>query len=208
MSTSPKFWNKAAAGYAKRPIDNIESYEHTLSRTRSYLNSGQRVLEIGCGTGSTALLLAHEVEHFTAADYSSEMINIGIEKAQNQGVTNLEFLNADVFDDRLVTGGYDVVMAHNLLHLLENIPQTIARVSELLKPEGVFISKTPCIADRMAYMIPLITVMRWIGKAPYVDSLKSSHLESMIEDENFEIVEASSFSQKAISRYIVAKKKH
>ena len=207
MSTSPKFWDKAAPGYAKRPIDNIESYEFTLSRTRSYLNSGQRVLEIGCGTGSTALLLAHEVEHFTATDYSGEMINIGIEKAKNQEVTNIEFLKADVFDERLIAGGYDVLMAHNLLHLLENVPQTIARVSELLKPEGIFISKTPCLGDRMKYMMPLITIMRWLGKAPHVEALKASQLESMLKDENFEIVETNTFSKKALSRYIVARKK-
>ena len=59
MHKTAKFWDKAAAKYAKSPIEDIEAYNYTIGRTRSYLSPTDRVLEVGCGTGSTALLLGY-----------------------------------------------------------------------------------------------------------------------------------------------------
>ncbi|MCG8445153.1 MAG: class I SAM-dependent methyltransferase [Hyphomicrobiales bacterium] len=54
------------------PVRDVEAYEYTLERTRSYLAKTGRVLELGCGTGSTALLLAG----ITGNDISPNMIGI------------------------------------------------------------------------------------------------------------------------------------
>ena len=55
MQTATRFWGKTAGRYAKMPIRYAEAYEYALERTRSYLAKTDRVLELGCGTGSTAL---------------------------------------------------------------------------------------------------------------------------------------------------------
>jgi len=70
------FWDGIAKHYAASPIKDIASYEFTLQRTRSYLRPQDKVLEIGAGTGSTALLLASSVAHITATDLSAEMIKL------------------------------------------------------------------------------------------------------------------------------------
>ena len=61
MQETMKFWDGIAEKYAKRPISDMAAYEYTLGRTRSYLKPEDQVLELGCGTGSTALLLAGDV---------------------------------------------------------------------------------------------------------------------------------------------------
>ena len=88
---SAKFWDKHARGYAKREISDVAAYETTIERIRHYLAPDQKVLEIGCGTGMTAILLAEHVQHLTACDYSSEMLAIAREKAAEAGVQNIDF---------------------------------------------------------------------------------------------------------------------
>ena len=89
MTQAARFWNRHADDYAKKPIKDEASFHQTLDRTRSYLSSGDQVLEIGCGTGTAALLLAPSVAQITATDISSRMVEIGREKASAEAVENV-----------------------------------------------------------------------------------------------------------------------
>ena len=85
MQNAARFWDKVAPKYAKSPIADMDAYTYTLERTRSYLSPDDTVLEVGCGTGSTALLLAGNVRHVTASDLSANMIEVGSEKSAGPG---------------------------------------------------------------------------------------------------------------------------
>ena len=52
------FWDKIAQKYATKRVADPAAYEAKLTRVRALLRAEDRVLEIGCGTGSTALTLA------------------------------------------------------------------------------------------------------------------------------------------------------
>ncbi|MDP3324179.1 MAG: class I SAM-dependent methyltransferase, partial [Hydrogenophaga sp.] len=54
--------------------------EATLRRVQGLLSTDQDVLEIGCGTGSTALRLAPHTRRLLAIDVSAGMIDIAREK--------------------------------------------------------------------------------------------------------------------------------
>ena len=75
-----RFWDRTSRKYAASAILDRAGYERTLDRTRALLGSGDRVLELGCGTGTTALLLADDVQHYLATDISAGMIAIANEK--------------------------------------------------------------------------------------------------------------------------------
>ncbi|MEP3278727.1 MAG: class I SAM-dependent methyltransferase [Stappiaceae bacterium] len=210
MEQTIRFWDRHAAGYAKSPIKNMEGYTYTLTRTRSYLKATDRALELGAGTGSTALELAPSVAHITATDISPAMIDIGKEKARHQGIDNIDFLAADSLVSNL-EGPYDVILAHNLLHLVEDLPATLKRVHALLKPGGLFISKTFCkparIGPPLYYAMRLaLPLMRLFGKAPYVAVMRIAELETAITDEGFTIIETGNYPAKELSRYIVARR--
>ena len=81
MTTDAQFWNKIARRYAANPVKDMSSYEQTLERAGSYLHADDSVLELGCGTATTALILAPQVTQYTATDIADEMIAIGREKA-------------------------------------------------------------------------------------------------------------------------------
>lgn len=206
MQSSEKFWDTRAEDYAKSPIKNLPAYEEALARTKSYLSTDDRVLEVGCGTGSTALLLAGLVNHITATDISANMIAIARRKAQEQGITNVTFEQATPFDDVGAAESFDVVMAYNFLHLLEDVPKALHRLHGLLKPGGLFISKTVCLAEESVLWRVLIFLMQRVGFAPFVSCLKVSELEESIAAQGFEIIETGSYPSYSRGRYIVARK--
>ncbi|WP_164660480.1 class I SAM-dependent methyltransferase [Tropicibacter sp. Alg240-R139] len=211
MAQATAFWDGIAERYAKSPIKDVQAYEYTLERTRSYLSADDSVLELGAGTGSTALQLAPSVAHYVASDLSPKMTEIGRAKARDQGVTNVEFIAADVSDTQLASAPYDTVLALNLLHLLPDLSQDLKRIHQMIKPGGLFISKSVCLNAkglplRLRIMKLAIPLMQMVGKAPYVRSLTTEDLEHEISAAGFEIIETGNYPAVPPSRYLVARR--
>lgn len=202
---SPAFWDNMARKYAKQPIKDMKNYEATLERTKSYLKPEDTVLEVGAGTGSTALLLAPHVAHITVTDISSEMMEIGRENAQEQNIDNASFIVAEAFAPTSKQT-YDVVMAFNLLHLLSDIPHAVRNAASLTKKGGYFISKSGAVGEMNFAIKFVIKIMQKIGKAPYVSYVTHAELIRAFENSGFEIIETEAYPTGSINRYIVAKK--
>ena len=91
MDREAKFWDKVADRYSRRPISDEATYTRKLEVTRDYLQSHMDVLEIGCGTGTTAIAHAPYVKHILATDLSPRMIEIATEKAKAAGIDTVAF---------------------------------------------------------------------------------------------------------------------
>ncbi|WP_119306752.1 class I SAM-dependent methyltransferase [Cohaesibacter haloalkalitolerans] len=207
MPTSEQFWDAMANTYAARPIKNVEAYEKTMERTRLYLKPDDKVLELGCGSGSTALLLSPHVGHIWASDISSRLIEIGRQKAKDQNVTNVDFIHGDILAPAIDEHApYNGIWAFNFMHLLEDIPASLERMHKLLKPGGVLISKTACLSGRHGLLRIPITIMQWFGKAPHVSYISAEKLELLMQAQGFEILESCTFPKASEVRFIVARK--
>ena len=211
MQDATRFWNRLARRYAARPIGDSEAYERWLARLRTFLKPSDRVLEVGCGTGTTALLLGKNVAHVTATDFSQGMIEIAEERRREQAIGNVAFKVASVEDFAPEGTSYDAVLAFNLLHLVRDRQGAIAHLKSLLKPGGLFVSKTACMGGsgaplKKAALWLLIAAARLVGKAPYVAFLDPSAFEREIAAQGFAIVEAASYPAGARNRFIVARK--
>lgn len=186
-----RFWDRSARKYEASPIKDMAGYERTLDRTRHYLRETDSVLELGCGTGTTAMKLAPHVARMTATDLSSAMVAIAQEKAAAQGCGNAEFAVATPEHAPWPDGAFDAVLAFNLWHLVADRASALAHVRRVLKPGGLFISKTPCIGEMNPLIRLAIPVMQFIGKAPNVGTFSAAELEREIEAAGFAIVERS-----------------
>lgn len=207
-AAAARFWDQIARKYAANPVQDLEGYERTLDRTRHYLKDTDEVLEVGCGTGTTALRLAPHVSRITATDLSSEMIAIAREKATGQACSNGEFTVATPDAARWPDGSFDAVLAFNLWHLAPDRVSAFANVYRLLRPGGVFVSKTPCLAEMNPFIRLAVPVMRLVGKAPYVAFFSAAALESEIEGAGFMIIERARHGSKRKDAriFIVARK--
>ena len=182
-----KFWNKRADRYSRRPISDEATYQKKLEVTRKYFQPDMDVLEIGCGTGTTAIAHAPFVGHIRATDLSPRMVEIAQDKAKAAGIDNVTFevLSVDALD--VPGASIDVVMAHSLLHLLEDKEQVIADIHRMLKPGGVFVSNTACIRDMMLPLRLIIPVGRLLRLFPLVKIFSVGELRDSLENAGFEI---------------------
>ncbi|WFU35009.1 class I SAM-dependent methyltransferase [Bradyrhizobium brasilense] len=206
IESDARFWDQAARKYAARPIAAPAEYERTLDRTRALLKSGDRVLELGCGTGTTALRLAGDVESYLATDISAEMIAIANEKHAKTPIRGLTFRVATA---DTTAGPFDAILGFNYLHLVRDLHGTLCRIHALLVADGVFISKTPCVGEMNPLVRLVLPAMRAIGMAPHAGVFTSERLREFLNAGGFEIVAAENHATKGDDHrpYIVARKR-
>ena len=204
-----RFWNKVARRYARDPIADMGGYEKTLLRVQSLLATDAEVLEIGCGTGTTALRLAPGINRLLATDVSSEMIAIAREKLAMDPQPQLEFRVADAGTPPAAPASFDAVLAFNVLHLVEDLPGALRSALDALKPGGLFISKTPCLLE-MNPLIPRLALplMRALGMAPPVACFSADQLQEALARQGMHVVsvEWHATRRKDFRPFIVARK--
>lgn len=187
MTRDSKFWNKRADKYSQRPVSDEATYRKKLEITREYFRPDMEVLEIGCGTGSTAIAHAPYVRHILATDFSSRMIEIARDRALAAGVDNVTFEARPADENDAPDATVDAVMAHNLLHLLDDRDRAIADVHRILKPGGVFVTSTACLGDMMFLFRLIIPVGRFLHLFPMVKVFSVAELKESLESAGFEI---------------------
>lgn len=187
MDNSASFWDKHAERYSKRPIADEAAYQKKLEVTRTYFNPNMEVLEIGCGTGSTALIHAPYVKHIRAVDISSKMLEIAKEKADAKNVRNVTFEQSTIDDLRVADETLDAVLALSILHLLEDREAVIERVHRMLKPGGIFVSSTICLGDGMKFFKLIAPIGKFLGLMPLLRVFTSRELENSLTAAGFGI---------------------
>ncbi|WP_163847562.1 class I SAM-dependent methyltransferase [Pseudooceanicola aestuarii] len=205
MKDATAFWDGMARSYADRPISDPAAYDRTLDRVRSYLAPSDRVLEVGAGTGTTAIRLRPHVGSYEATDLSDNLIQIARQRAAEADAAPITFRTADLME-RPEGAPYDVVMAFNLLHLVEDIDTALAHLAGLVKPGGYVITKSACLGSGLHWMRPMIWVMQQLGRAPYVAFRNVEELQNAVERQGLKILETGNYPARPINRFIVAQK--
>lgn len=211
MSKPKEFWDKSADNYDRTE----ERFEHIHQTSREcairHLKDSDIVLDYGCGTGTTACELASHVMEIQGIDISGRMIELSREKAAANGVDNVSFTQADIFDEGYNKGSFDVILAFNMLHTVPDPQRVVRRVHELLKPEGSFISVTPCLRDKMSLVvsaqIQLVRLLCKLGIIPVpIRRLQSTDLDELVSRGDFRAMETKEIFSGASSYFIAAKK--
>jgi ubiquinone/menaquinone biosynthesis C-methylase UbiE len=212
MNQSVKFWDNTAERYSKQPIADEAAYQKKLQVTRDYFQPDMEVLEIGCGTGSTAIAHAPYVKHIRAIDFSSNMIEIARSKADAQNIKNVTFEQSTIDQFSVPDQTYDAVLGLSILHLLENKEEAIAKVYKMLKPDGIFVTSTVCLGDTMAWFKLIAPIGKFLGFFPLVKVFTVKDLEKSLTDAGFKIDyqwQAGNYKSQAVKAkivFIVAKK--
>ena len=205
MDQSSRFWDKIAERYSKRPVADEAAYEKKLRVTREYFRPDMDILEIGCGTGSTAIAHAPYVKHILAIDISPKMIEIAQGKADAEYIKNVTFERSTVEEFSVGGQTWDAVLGLSILHLLDNKEEVIGSVYKMLKPDAIFVTSTICIGDTMRLFKFIAPIGKFLGLMPLVKVFTTKELEKSLTDAGFEI-EYQWQLGKGKAVFIVAKK--
>lgn len=96
----------------------------------------EQALEVGCGRGAFARLLAARSGHVTALDLSPEMIRIARE--QSAAYPNLSYKVGDVMEYELPDDYFDCIASIAMLHHLPLGP-ALLKLKAALRPGGVLL---------------------------------------------------------------------
>ena len=182
MSRSAFFWNLIAGFYSNKPVPDETVYQRKLELTRERLSPDARVLELGCGTGSTALALAPFAGSVTAIDYSSRMIEIAREKTANSDYVNVKFKCGAINDFDFDGERFDAVLAHSLLHLLDNWEDVVRKSARLLEPGGVLVISTMCMEGQQIFLRLLGGFGKLTGLLPGLAFFSRKQLDACLAD--------------------------
>ncbi len=211
MNKTKSFWDKASKNYDKSEERFEYIHNKTRENTKKYLGINNVVLDYGCGTGTKSCELASQVKEIHAIDISSEMIELAKTKAASSRIENINFDHTTIFDKQFRNESFDVILAFNMLHTIDNPHDVIRRIYELLKPDGLFISATPCLNGRKSFIVDMqIYLVRFLSKFGIIPitirRYKSSDLDYLIENGDFQKVAAQEVYKEASSYFVVAKK--
>jgi 2-polyprenyl-3-methyl-5-hydroxy-6-metoxy-1,4-benzoquinol methylase len=145
------------------------------------------------------------VKQVHAIDTSVRMIQLAKQRARERGVTNVRFEQKTLFDESLGTGTYDVVVAFNILHLLDDARVAVDRTAKLLKPGGLLVSSTPCLGEAGRLSRVLVLVM---GKLilSHLRVFRVDQVRDLIRDGGFRILKSSTRGDSIPLYFAVARK--
>jgi ubiquinone/menaquinone biosynthesis C-methylase UbiE len=103
------------------------------------LSGREYVLDAGSGAGHTALAFAPHAAHVVTVDLSNAMLAQGARQAQERGLHNIEFRQADVESLPFADQSFDLIVSRYSAHHWPHPQQALGEFRRLLRPGGCFL---------------------------------------------------------------------
>ena len=128
-------------GYDRRENERLRDQAGTLVdllHADTAYPAGSTVLEAGCGVGAQTVTLAARSPHarFTSVDVSATSLAEAKRRIDDEGLTNVEFAQADIFALPFEPRSFDHVFVCFVLEHLREPVEALATLARLLRPGG------------------------------------------------------------------------
>lgn len=154
------------------PVSNITRYDSPPADTPYSLEyafhllenvAGRRILNVGCGEGLDAVILASLGAEVVALDISDAAVAVTNERAAANGVAErVRALVADATTLPVASGSIDAILAAAVMHHVD-IPKAAAELRRVLRPGGVAVFVEPLAGP---YILQLLKRMVPLPKSP------------------------------------------
>ncbi|MGH6679728.1 MAG: class I SAM-dependent methyltransferase [Bradyrhizobium sp.] len=165
-----RYWNEVAGPrwvgrQAAQEVRNAEMLEMPLAAAQA--KPGERVLDIGCGTGVTTLPYARAVGpagHVTGADISRPMLDAAQKRIAAAGVENVTLLLADAQIHAFPPASFDLLTSRMGVMFFADPVAAFRNLIAALKPGGrLCMAVWATLAENVHWQIPLAIAVRHLG---------------------------------------------
>lgn len=155
---TPEKWGRKesadwwSAGQARR--QQIYGAVTEMMLDLAAVQPSSRVLDVAAGTGEQTLMAARRVGptgYVLATDHSSSMLNVAVEAARKEGLTNVETRVMNAEDLALDADSFDAVICRMGLMLFPNPAKALTEMRRVLKPGGKVAVIVHSALDRNPY---------------------------------------------------------
>lgn len=141
-------------GYAANLVEN---WIPSLNGIEERLNSGAKIGDIGCGYGSSSILMAKSFPNSTVygIDFHSPSIKAAKEKAIDLGLSNVNFQvsSAKDFNEK----NFDLICIFDALHDMGDPVGAAKHIRKSLNPGGIFMIVEPMANDNLGENLNLLS---------------------------------------------------
>jgi ArsR family transcriptional regulator len=128
------YFDRVAASFGEQILPG-RTWEG-LSRALLRLAPRGRFVDVGVGDGLLTLMLAEIAESVTAVDISREMLRQLAQRAERQGLANLETVEGELEDLPLPDNAFDVAVLSQALHHADDPARALTEACRVLVPGG------------------------------------------------------------------------
>jgi len=108
------------------------------------LPRADKVVDIGTGTGGMLPLLGEFADAILAVDISKEMLRHARQRAKSLGLTNVEFLKADLHDLPIDDASVDAAFSTLVLHHAPHPARAVQEMARILRPGATLVVVDLC----------------------------------------------------------------
>jgi SAM-dependent methyltransferase len=116
----------------------LRYFERWIKKKGKNPDKRLRVIDLGCGTGNTLLILAKNYPNvtFIGLDISEKSIQKACLQAERIKLSNVTFQKYDLREDLSSFGQFDVLLCLGVLHHIEEANNTFAHIARLISREA------------------------------------------------------------------------
>lgn len=173
------FWSTFARFYDVAEALNGEVYREMTEMTARLVPHGAAVLDCAAGTGELSLAAARRAERVVCTDCSDEMLNVARKKAKKRRLVNIEFERANIFHLDYADGEFDIVIAGNVLHLLDNPENAVRELCRVTKRGGKILLPTFTTKNGAAISETLLKAYKKLGFSPSTEYTPSEYVQML-----------------------------
>lgn len=136
------FWDRFAFAYDIAQLFNHQVYREMITSIKKIMPENAHVLECAAGTGTISIGIASKAREILCSDLSLPMLKQARKKAKRKKIENITFAerNLQNLPDQKET--FDVVIAANVIHLLDHPEDALQELWRVTKKDGLLIIPT------------------------------------------------------------------
>ena len=165
------FWDFCSPIYDFAQKRNV-NYEEWNNAVAEQIERNSTVLELAGGTGEISVRISHKAKSVVCTDLSAKMLKVARKKARE--IDNIAFEIANLYSLNYDDHSFDVVIASQVLHLLDNPKKAADEIKRVAKEKIIL---PVCLLKNVKGLAKFqINIWKLLGFSPKYVFDKESYL--------------------------------